>query len=467
MRETYRRLMQRLYLACIVLSGLAMVAITLIIPLGRVHALRDERPAAVARAGVGHHDGVLLLRRRRRRVSRQPADRGRGADARGRAAQPRARCSGACMPACCPSPRSCSATACTCAFTRDNTIAEFPSLSVGIVYMPIPIGGLLTLLFIVEKIWLGEPPKDDVMYSDAPARTWNRSHGYPGPARLFRAAVRARRAGRLRARPRRADRGVLGRHPARGGDAQDLRRHRRLRAAGDPVLRAGRRHHGRGRHGGAPGDAGQGVRRLHPRRHGGGQRAGEHAVRLHLGLLGRRHLGDRLGDDSADGEAGLHARVRHQRHHLRLGAGAADSALAQRGDLLGRGRRHDLGRAPVPRRRVPGTPVRPVPDRPGAVDRAQAQHAEVRADPAQGRAAHRARGAVGPGDGGDHHRRHPVGRVHAHRVGRGGVRLRVPRHLLRLPRLQVARPAAPRAPRGEDGGDGDDADRLLGRPSAT
>ena len=24
----------------------------------------------------------------------------------------------------------------------------------------------LTLLFIVEKIWLGEPPKDDVMYSD-------------------------------------------------------------------------------------------------------------------------------------------------------------------------------------------------------------------------------------------------------------------------------------------------------------
>ena len=50
-----------------------------------------------------------------------------------------------------------------------NTIAEFPWLSVGIVYLPIPIGGLLTLLFIVEKIWLGEPPKDDIMYSDAPA----------------------------------------------------------------------------------------------------------------------------------------------------------------------------------------------------------------------------------------------------------------------------------------------------------
>jgi TRAP-type C4-dicarboxylate transport system permease small subunit len=56
-----------------------------------------------------------------------------------------------------------------CYVTRGNTIAEFPWLSTGIVYMPIPLGGLLTLLFIIEKIWLGEPPADDVMYSDAPA----------------------------------------------------------------------------------------------------------------------------------------------------------------------------------------------------------------------------------------------------------------------------------------------------------
>src|SRR5580765_8339709 len=34
MRDIYRRLMQRLYLGCIVLSGLAMVAITLMIPSG-------------------------------------------------------------------------------------------------------------------------------------------------------------------------------------------------------------------------------------------------------------------------------------------------------------------------------------------------------------------------------------------------------------------------------------------------
>src|SRR5262247_4131338 len=34
MRNAYRRLMQRLYLGCIVLSGLALVAITLMIPSG-------------------------------------------------------------------------------------------------------------------------------------------------------------------------------------------------------------------------------------------------------------------------------------------------------------------------------------------------------------------------------------------------------------------------------------------------
>jgi TRAP-type C4-dicarboxylate transport system permease small subunit len=34
MRDAYRRLMQRLYIGCIVLSGLGMVAITLMIPSG-------------------------------------------------------------------------------------------------------------------------------------------------------------------------------------------------------------------------------------------------------------------------------------------------------------------------------------------------------------------------------------------------------------------------------------------------
>jgi TRAP-type C4-dicarboxylate transport system permease small subunit len=56
-----------------------------------------------------------------------------------------------------------------CIVTWPNTIAEFPWLSVGITYLPIPIAGALTTLFLIEKVWLGDPPKSDVMYSDQAA----------------------------------------------------------------------------------------------------------------------------------------------------------------------------------------------------------------------------------------------------------------------------------------------------------
>ena len=39
-----------------------------------------------------------------------------------------------------------------------NTIADFPFLSVGVTYLPIPIGGACLLLFIIERVWLGAPP---------------------------------------------------------------------------------------------------------------------------------------------------------------------------------------------------------------------------------------------------------------------------------------------------------------------
>lgn len=42
--------------------------------------------------------------------------------------------------------------------TWHNTIADFPFLSVGVTYLPIPVGGLCLLLFIVERIFLGIPP---------------------------------------------------------------------------------------------------------------------------------------------------------------------------------------------------------------------------------------------------------------------------------------------------------------------
>jgi len=41
--------------------------------------------------------------------------------------------------------------------TWSNTIADFPSLSVGVTYLPIPIGGAILLLFVIEHLWLGRP----------------------------------------------------------------------------------------------------------------------------------------------------------------------------------------------------------------------------------------------------------------------------------------------------------------------
>jgi TRAP-type C4-dicarboxylate transport system permease small subunit len=41
------------------------------------------------------------------------------------------------------------------ATTWHQVIAEFPILSVGVTYLPIPIGGGITLLFILERLWTG------------------------------------------------------------------------------------------------------------------------------------------------------------------------------------------------------------------------------------------------------------------------------------------------------------------------
>ena len=45
------------------------------------------------------------------------------------------------------------------AATWQQVIAEFPFLSVGATYLPIPIGGAVTLLFILERLLIGPPPQ--------------------------------------------------------------------------------------------------------------------------------------------------------------------------------------------------------------------------------------------------------------------------------------------------------------------
>jgi TRAP-type C4-dicarboxylate transport system permease small subunit len=161
--------MQRLYLACIVLSGLGMVAITIMIPCGVFmrYVMNDPlqwpEPASVIMMVFFSFVGGAAIYRANQQIA---------VEALMKAVNPPSRMAmqwgvHACMLLIAGFMLVYGAHLCW--VTRGNTIAEFPSLSTGVVYMPIPLGGLLTLLFIIEKIWLGDPPPDDVMYSDAPA----------------------------------------------------------------------------------------------------------------------------------------------------------------------------------------------------------------------------------------------------------------------------------------------------------
>jgi TRAP-type C4-dicarboxylate transport system permease small subunit len=160
--------MQALYVACIGVSGLALVGITLMIPLGVFmrYVMNDPlqwpEPASVIMmvlfsflggAAVYRANAQIAVEALLKRVSARKQKAMRAAVH-------------ACM----------TLTAAfmlgygvqLCLLTRGNSMAEFPGLSVGIVYLPIPLAGLLTLLFILEKVWLGEPPRSDVMYADQP-----------------------------------------------------------------------------------------------------------------------------------------------------------------------------------------------------------------------------------------------------------------------------------------------------------
>jgi TRAP-type C4-dicarboxylate transport system permease small subunit len=158
--------MQGLYLACIVVSGVALVAITLMIPLGVFmrYVMNDPlqwpEPASVIMMVFFSFVGGAAVYRANAQIAVEALLKAVGAKARAGMLW---------------GVHACMFVIASfmlvygvhlCYITRGNTIAEFPWLSVGIVYMPIPIAGVLTLLFLVEKVWLGDPPKNDVMYSD-------------------------------------------------------------------------------------------------------------------------------------------------------------------------------------------------------------------------------------------------------------------------------------------------------------
>jgi TRAP-type C4-dicarboxylate transport system permease small subunit len=168
MRNHYRKAMEATYIACIALSGIALVAITVMIPAGVFmrYVMNDPlqwpEPASVIMMVFFSFVGGAAAYRANAQIA---------VEALMRAVAPPVQSAmqwgvHACMLAVAAFMLGYGVILCHTMW--GNTMAEFPSLSVGIVYMPIPLGGLLTLLFIVEKIWLGEPPKDDFMYSDQP-----------------------------------------------------------------------------------------------------------------------------------------------------------------------------------------------------------------------------------------------------------------------------------------------------------
>jgi TRAP-type C4-dicarboxylate transport system permease small subunit len=49
-----------------------------------------------------------------------------------------------------------------------NTVAEFPEISVGASYIPIPVAGVITVLFCIERLWLGQPSANSFTFRDQP-----------------------------------------------------------------------------------------------------------------------------------------------------------------------------------------------------------------------------------------------------------------------------------------------------------
>ena len=168
MRAAYAAAMERLYLACIVVSAIALVAITLAIPYGVFmryvmnSASSWPEPFAVLAMVLFTFLGGAAAYRANVHIAVQMLTDAVAAPVRTLLL----RLADLAMIA-------------TALFmlvygaqlvraTMNQTIAEFPTLPVGITYVPIPLAGLFTLLFIVERLWLGSPPATSVMYRDQP-----------------------------------------------------------------------------------------------------------------------------------------------------------------------------------------------------------------------------------------------------------------------------------------------------------
>jgi len=165
-KQRYQQAMESVYLACVVASGAALILITLMIPYGVFmrYAMNNAQswpePASVVLMVMFSFVGGAAVYRANVHVAVV-----------------------ALLNAVSPAKRhamqwivyACMAAMALfmivygtelCLVTRHQSIAEFPWLSVAVVYLPIPVAGLLTLLFLIERIWVGAPPPDSIMFRD-------------------------------------------------------------------------------------------------------------------------------------------------------------------------------------------------------------------------------------------------------------------------------------------------------------
>jgi TRAP-type C4-dicarboxylate transport system permease small subunit len=168
MKAQYQRIMEGLYLACIVLSAVAVVVMTLIIPYGvvmRYLVLSPQswpEPLAVLLmivftfiGGAGVYRAQVHIRINALLDIVTP--------------QVRAKMllvSDALMVLACLFMVGYGAI--LVRTTWFQSIAEFPGLSVGITYLPIPVSGFVTLLFVIEYLWIGPPPATSIIYQNQP-----------------------------------------------------------------------------------------------------------------------------------------------------------------------------------------------------------------------------------------------------------------------------------------------------------
>jgi TRAP-type C4-dicarboxylate transport system permease small subunit len=169
MKEAYVRAMDALYLACVAVAGLCITIMTIVVPIGVFYryvlnsALAWPEPmatimmifftflggAACYRAGV--HISVTLF-------------------------------VGALGPAAAKFVEYIVeiAVGALCLFmliwgselvhtTMFQTVAEFPFLAVGLTYLPVPVGGAVTLLFMIERMWIGPPPATSFVHREPPS----------------------------------------------------------------------------------------------------------------------------------------------------------------------------------------------------------------------------------------------------------------------------------------------------------